>query len=131
MTRPAAALLLTLALAGCGGGRSPVRSQALPSGATVQVLACGLTWGAEHDERLPDQDAFGLEILTTLADPAARDREAAEAFELVRGASEAWGFRSGTVTAYRNLDRRGPFDVYAFTRGAGGAWTWKRLAGRP
>ena len=46
-----------------------------------------------------------------------------EVFELIRPLSEQWGLGSATVTALRTPDRRGTYDVFAFTRAGTGTWT--------
>lgn len=119
-------------LSACGGGLSqpPVREQRLPSGKVVKVVSCLLAWGAEHDERLPDQDAFALEYVSkTPREPAdGLAHEAVEAFELIRPISEQWGFKSASVTVLRNPERMGTYDVFAFTRAADGAWSHTTFA---
>lgn len=132
------ALLVVLVLAGCFGEddfRQPWRDQKLPSGKTVKITQCLLAWGAEHDERFPDQDLFATEFIYT--DPGAPDsaheQEAREVFELSRATSELWGFKTASVAGFRQMERKGQYDLYIFTRGTDGAWTFKREArtGRP
>jgi hypothetical protein len=59
------------------------------------------------------------------ADAKRREAEATEAFELLRPASEQWGFREATVAAIPTLDHRGLYDLYWFQRQADGNWTHK------
>ena len=116
-------------LAGCSGEpagfRQLVREQRLPSGKVVKVVSCLFAWGVEHDERHPDQDAFALEYLsaTPRVPPEGLESEAVEVFELIRPVSEQWGLSTATVSALRTPDRTGTYDVFAFKRSAGGAWS--------
>jgi hypothetical protein len=102
-----------------------VREQRLPSGKVVKVISCLLAWGVEHDERYPDQDAFALEYVSaTPREPSpALEGEALEVFELIRPISEQWGFSTATVSALRSPERTGTYDVFVFTRSAGGKWS--------
>jgi hypothetical protein len=115
--------------AGCvfgdGTYRTLVREQRLPSGKVVKVISCLLAWGIEHDERHPDQDAFALEYVssTPRVPPQDLEREAVEVFELIRPISEQWGLPTATVSALRTAERTGTYDVFAFTRSAGGTWS--------
>ncbi|HAM71304.1 MAG TPA: hypothetical protein DCM86_06645 [Verrucomicrobiales bacterium] len=115
-------------LTGCGENRPVWRDQALPSGRTVKVTSCLLTWGIEHDERTPGQDSFALEFVSSTpgATPAARTQEAREVFELIRGASETWGFKHGSVAGFPTLERKGKYDLYLFDRAADGQWSVKQ-----
>jgi hypothetical protein len=113
---------------GCVGDstfRELIREQRLPSGKVVKVVSCLLAWGVEHDERHPDQDAFALEYLSSVPRESPRDleREAVEVFELIRPISEQWGRPTATVSALRSSDRTGTYDVFAFSRSAGGTWS--------
>src|SRR5215472_7773854 len=83
-------------LAGCDGPfRTPWHPETLASGETIKVTSFNLVWGAEHDDHVLGKDCFAIEYVTSLADADAkrREAEAAEVFELVRPASEQWGFR--------------------------------------
>jgi hypothetical protein len=134
MSRPralvACALLLACALilAGCGPSRTLWHDERLPSGRTIRVTSFMLVWGAEHDDRDANHDCFALEYV--MADPQAdvktREAEAAEAFELVRPASERWGFGTATLAAFRTLERKGRYDQYVFRRAADGRWSSTR-----
>jgi len=108
-----------------GAFRAPLREQRLPSSKTVRVVSCVLAWGGEHDQRLPDQDAFALEYLSSVprVPPEALEREALEAFELIRPISEQWGLPTATVSALRSPDRTGTYDIFMFRRSASGAWS--------
>jgi hypothetical protein len=121
------ALALVLFL-GCFDSHPVWRSQRLPSGKTIKVTFFNLVWGAEHDERIPSQDCFALEYVTSVpvTDAQARDREAREVFELIRPTSELWGFSTATVTAFRTVERKGNYNLFVFTRGKNGQWSFTR-----
>jgi len=124
-------LVLPLVLvAGCdalfgGPFRTPWHAEPLASGNTIKVTSFNLVWGAEHDEHALAKDCFALEYVTSYpnADAKQREAEAAEAFELVRSASEQWGFREATVAAIPTLDHRGPYDLYWYQRQPDGQWS--------
>lgn len=123
--------LLALSLHACaadGPFRAPVCEQRLPSGSTVKVTSCQLVWGADHDRRIPSQDAFALEYVSSLPRSAGDelDREALEVFELIRGVSERWGFTTASVSAFPTDERTGPYVRYAFSRSTAGGWTFQR-----
>ena len=126
--------LLGLAVVGCLSAacfgdnatfHAPIREQRLPSGRVVKVVSCLLAWGAEHDERLPDQDAFALEYVSTIPrePPQDLEREVLEVFELIRPISEQWGLPTATVAALRSPDRTGTWDVFVFKRSGSGGWS--------
>jgi len=117
---------LTVGCFGDGGVfHEPIREQRLPSGRVVKVVSCVFAWGAEHNERFPDQDAFALEYLSTAprVPPEQLEREVLEVFELIRPISEQWGLPTATVSALRSADRTGTWDIFAFKRSASGAWS--------
>jgi hypothetical protein len=122
-------VLALLVAAGCGGEpggfRSLTHEQRLASGKVVKVVSCLLAWGVEHDERHPDQDAFALEYLSELPRerPQVLEREALEAFELIRPLSEQWGMKLATVAALRTPEHTGTWDVFVFKRSASGDWS--------
>lgn len=125
-------VLLLMLLAGCdaifgGPFRTPWHAESLPSGNTIKVTSFNLVWGAEHDEHTLGKDCFAIEYVTSYpnADAKQREAEAAEAFELVRPASEQWGFREATVAAIPTLDHRGLYDLYWYQRQADGHWSQK------
>ena len=120
-------LVLMLALTGCGdfGGplHTPSHTATLASGGTIEVTSFNLVWGTEHDEHTLGGDCFALEYVSAFPhDAKRREAEAAEAFELVRPASEQWGLREATVAAIPALGHRGPYDLYWFRRRADGTW---------
>src|SRR3954463_9619129 len=125
------ALMIVAGLAaGCFFGsddefHAPIHEQRLPSGKVVKVVSCLLTWGAEHDQRLPDRDAFEIDYISAIprVPPQELEKEAVEVFELIRPIAEQWGMPLATVTALRSADRTGTWDVFAFNRSASGAWT--------
>ena len=122
-------VLATAWLAGCGGPFRPLwHDTKLPSGRTIKVTSFNLVWGVEHDDRDVSQDSFALEYVMTDPDaaPAQREAEAAEVFELVRAASEQWGFRTATLAAFRQAERKGRYDLYVYTRQADGRWSSAR-----
>jgi hypothetical protein len=108
-----------------GTSHAPIREQRLPSGKMVKVVSCLLAWGVEHDERHPDQDAFALEYVSSVprVPPQDLEREAVEAFELIRPMSEQWGLPTATVAALRSPERTGTWDIFVFTRSTSGSWS--------
>lgn len=120
--------VLSLLFVGCGDQPPIWRDQALPSGGTVKVIAFRLAWGIEHDERLPAQDAMVLEFVASNpdADLKRREREALEAFELIRPVSEQWGFRTATLARFETMERTGSYELYVFTRRENGTWGYER-----
>jgi hypothetical protein len=129
MTRLAGLLALSLALAGCDEQFHTLwHGEKLPSGDMVKVTSFNLVWGIEHDDRDVRKDSFAIEYVTAIpgADAARRDAEAMQVFELVRPASEKWGFRTATLAAFPRLERKGRYDLYAFEQAADGRWSFKR-----
>jgi hypothetical protein len=127
-----AGVLLVAALAlECSDGpfRTLTRDVRLPSGKQVKVVSCAMAWGVEHEERHPDQDGFALEYIPSVPrEPVlALEQEVVEVFELIRPASEQWGFSSGSVSALRNAERTGTYDVFGFTRSPDGSWSHKHM----
>ena len=123
-------MLLALVLvfvAGCDGPfRTPWHGETLASGNKIKVTSFNLVWGAEHDEHTLGKDCFAIEYVTSYpnADAKQREAEAVEAFELVRPASEQWGFREATVAAIPTLEHRGLYDLYWFRRQPDGHWSF-------
>ena len=119
--------------AGCEEPAGLWRLQRLPSGRLLEVSSAQLVWGDDHGERLASEDCFQLSYVTSepAASQAARDREAVEAFELIRPLSELWGFDRATLLSYPA--RRSPriFDLYAFRRAGNGGWEWTRTRVEP
>lgn len=120
-----AGIVVALFLLGCEESHLVWREQRLPSGKQVKVTSLHLAWGAEHDQRFPDQDCFALQFVTTQPDAAAKDREreAWEVFELIRPASEQWGFKSATLSAFQTPRRERQYDLFIFKRGEDGKWS--------
>jgi len=112
-------------LLGCRGSQPLWREQTLPSGKQVKILSMLLAWGAEHDERFPDQDCFTLAFVTTRSpsDAQALELEAREVFEFIRPISEQWGFKSATVTAFRSPKPERHYDLFIFKRSEDGKWS--------
>ena len=104
------------------------REQRLASGRTIKVTSFNLTWGVEHDERPPANDALALEYVWSAADldVKRREAEAVEAFELIRPICEQWGFRTASLAGFPALTRKGAYDLYRFERGAAGTWSFTR-----
>ena len=100
----------------------------LPSGKTVKVTSCLLTWGVEHDDRDVTKDSFALEYVVTepQADAKRRESEALEVFELIRPTSELWGLPSASIAAFPKLERKGRYDLYVFQHQPDGRWTLTR-----
>ena len=122
-------VLALLSIAGCDGPfRTPWHAETLASGSTIKVTSLNLVWGGEHDEHALGQDCFALEYVTSYPGGDAKQREAegAEAFELVRPASELWGFRTASLAAYPTLERKGHYDLYLFERQPDGKWSFTR-----
>ncbi len=128
-------VLAVASVAGCdaifGGGpfRTPWHEETLSSGRTIKVTSFNLVWGAEHDEHTLGQDCFAIEYVMTQPDADAKqlEAEAIEVFELVRPASEQWGFREATVAAIPTPEHRGPYDLYWFQRQVDGHWSYKPI----
>jgi len=122
-------VLMLVSAAGCDDGhstfRTPWHPEKLASGKTIKVTSFNLVWGAEHDEHALGKDCFDIQYVSLLpdADATARKAEATEVFELMRPASEQWGFDEATVSAIPTLEHRGPYDVYWFRRQREGSWT--------
>jgi|CXWL01.1.fsa_nt_gi hypothetical protein len=121
------AALLAVALSGCFGGvfEQPWHETRLPSGKVKKVTQFMLVWGVEHDERHVEQDCLALEFASDVpdAEPAVREQEALEVFELMRPTSELWGFRTATIAAFRSTERKGHYDLFVFTRAGDGSWS--------
>ena len=111
---------------GCGDYQGVWREQKLPSGRSVKVTSFNLVWGAEHDDHALGGDCFSMEYVVAKpeADPRSRAQEAVEVFELMRPASELWGFNSAELAAFPTVARKGHYDLYLFARGADGKWSF-------
>lgn len=108
------------------GDAMAYHNQALPSGKSIKVTMCNFTWGAEHDERYPEKDCFLLEYVSSAPgmDPAAKDSETLEAFELIRPVSELWRIDTAEIHAFPSTERKGAYDIYLFKRNPDGKWTF-------
>ena len=120
---------------GCGGSgvfHPATAEQALPSGKRILVTSCLLVWGVEHDERHREQDSFALEYVSPVlaSSPAELEQEALEVFELIRPISEQWGFVTASVTAFPEVERTGPYEIFVFSRSASGAWSHARRSAK-
>jgi hypothetical protein len=127
-------LLLFLCL-GCFGPddfHQPTLDQRLASGKQIKVTSCQLVWGAEHDERHPNQDSFALEYVSSFPPSAAKelDQEAVEVFELIRPISEQWGFSTASVAAFQSAERTGPYNRFEFSRSSTGHWSFRRQSAK-
>jgi hypothetical protein len=121
-------VLMLVSVAGCDGPfRTAWHGETLASGSTIKVTSFNLVWGGEHDEHTIGQDCFAIEYVTSYpgADAKRREAEAAEVFELVRAASEQWGFREATVAAIPTLEHKGLYDLYWFQHQPDGHWSSK------
>ncbi len=118
-------ILMLILCGGCTNLEQPWREQKLPSGKAVKVTLFQLVWGAEHDERRPNDDCLALEFVMTnpAADADAREAEALDVFELVRPVSEQWGFRTASLAGFQSTRRKGAYDLYSFRRNADGSWS--------
>ena len=128
---------LLLAIAGCDGPfdgpfRTPWHGETLASGSKIKVTRFDLVWGGEHDDHALGGDCFAIEYVTPDpdADASRREAEVSEVFELVRPASEQWGFREATVAAIPTLEHRGLYDLYWFQRQPDGHWSSKAIVQR-
>jgi hypothetical protein len=123
--RALVATLIVAFTAGCGGASRPLwHEQKLPSGRTVKVTSFNLVWGVEHDERNAAADCLALEYVSAdpNADPARRQTEAMEVFELIRPTSEQWGLPTATLAAFPSVERKGKYDLYQLVRKPDGSW---------
>ncbi len=124
-------VLIASCLAGCDQEFRPIwHSVTLASGAVVKVTSMNLVWGVEHDSRDERQDCFALEFVSAIADSdePARQRELSDVFELVRPASETWGFNSASIARFPTIERKGHYDFFLYTRAANGSWSYERSA---
>jgi hypothetical protein len=121
---------VALLLCGCGEFHPVWRDQKLPSGRAVKVAEFHLAWGAEHDERIPGNDSFDLEYVSSDPDAAdeVREKEAKEVFELIRPIAELWEIKNASVAGFRTTTRKGKYDLYVFRRGTDGRWTSEHFA---
>lgn len=122
-----------LSLAYFQENQSPLfREQRLPSGRIIKVTSFLLAWGVEHNERFPEQDSLSLDYVSSVpgADSASIDQEAIEVFELVRPASEQWGFKSATLSAFPSTTRKGQYYIFAFKQAPNGSWFFQRSAAK-
>jgi hypothetical protein len=128
------ALLLAL-LSGCDKETvfHPLfRDQTLPSGAKTKVTMCALVWGGRpnDDGCTIGSDCFHLEFVSS--DPNAelpkKTAEARQVFELIRPASEQWGFTNAELLAFKQVERTGDYDIFLFNRTTNGNWSCQRQA---
>jgi len=128
-TRAIVLAVACLIFAGCDDHFQRLwHGETLASGSTVKVTSFNLVWGIEHEDRDVSKDSFALEYVMAdrSPDPAKREAEALQAFELIRPASELWGFRTASLAAYPTLERKGHYDLYLFTRQSDGQWSYSR-----
>ncbi len=116
-----------LLAAACFSGpfHQPFREQRLPSGGVIKITSCLLAW---HDDHGPSGDSFELEYVSAVppSQPEQREREAWEAFELIRPVAERLGLADASVAAFPTLERTGRFDLFVFTRSTNGGWSVTR-----
>lgn len=124
--------LTSMTAAACGESRPIWHDQVLPSGKTVKVTSFNLVWGVEHDDRDASKDCFALEFVSANpgADEAVREREALDVFELIRPASELWGLKTASVSGFPSVERKGRYEIFTFTRGADGKWSFTRQSAK-
>ena len=101
------------------------RTLRLASGRSLEVISLHLAYGDDHSGRGSIDDGLCVEYVTAAADDAARELEANEVFQAIRPMAESLGLPSAEVSAFPTLVRKGRYQVYARTRGAGGAWSSK------
>ena len=104
------------------------REQRLPSGKTIKVMSFHLAWGDDHGNRLPDEDTLAFEYVSSMpgADQGLKNQEAMEVFALVHAASEQWGFKSATLSAFPTTARKGQYDIFVFKQASNGSWSFQR-----
>ena len=104
------------------------REQRLPSSKTIKVMSFQLAWGDDHGNRFPDEDTLVLEYVSSIpgADQELKNQEAIEVFELVRAASEQWGFKNATLSAFPSTARKGRYDIFVFKQAPNGSWSFQR-----
>jgi hypothetical protein len=101
--------------------------ESLSSGHAVKVTMLALVWGGRpgDDGCTMGSDCFHLEFVSN--DPNAevpkRTAEAQQVFELIRPSSEQWGFTNAEVLGFKQLERTGDYDLFAFTRASDGKWS--------
>ena len=101
--------------------------QGSPNGRAIEVISFNLVMSAQHDRRVPDNDCFSLEYVSSAAaDPHSREREALEVFELIRPISEQWGFTKATLAAFKSVTRKGRYDLFVFRQAPAGKWSFIR-----
>lgn len=64
------------------------------------------------------------------ADAAAHQQEALEVFELIRPASELWGFKMAQISGFPSVERKGRYEIFTFTRGSDGQWSVARQSAK-
>jgi hypothetical protein len=120
----ALAIGIGLLAAACFDGpfRQPFREQRLPSGGVIKITSCLLAWGDDHG---PAGDAFELEYVSAIPSSQTehREREAREAFELIRPVAEQLGLADASVAAFTTLERTGRYDLFIFTRSTTTTWS--------
>lgn len=124
----AGALLLRL---GTGGPQEQRhRTLKLASRRSLEVTALSLAFGDEHSARGAADDGVFVEYVTSSADDAARDAEAAEVFEAIRPLAESLGVPAAAVSAFPSLVRKGRYERHDFARDAAGRWTSSRTTAK-
>lgn len=100
--------------------------ETLSSGEKVKVTSFNLVWGGRpgDDGCTGGSDCLSLEFVSNhpAAAAATKEKEARDVFELIRPASEQWGFTNAEVLGFRQVQRTGDYDIFLFNR-TNGIWT--------
>ena len=104
------------------------RDQILPSGMKIKVASFNFVRDREDRDRTQNKDWFALEYVSSVncAESEARNKEALEAFELIRPISEQWGLHTALIAAFQSPKRNGAYEKYIFKRSADGKWFYSR-----
>src|SRR6185369_2092216 len=112
-----ATILTAVVVIGCGQQVfTPLyHDETLPSGEKVKITSFNLVWGGRpgDDGCTGGSDCLSVEFVSNHpdADPAKKEKEAREVFELIRPTSEQWGFSNAQVMAFRQVQRTGDYDI--------------------
>lgn len=125
-----AAGALTILSISCSSEGTPFgahsRNVSLPSGRTVTVIWLGIMYG---DQRSGDEMDLQIQAHTPLSNRADAEKEALDAFELIRSTCELWGLNKAEVNAYADARATGDFLDVTFTRKQDGTWAHEAMPG--
>lgn len=124
------AVAIALVSISCSFGDVPFvsrsREQRLPSGKTATILWMGIAYG---DQRADDEIMLHIQAHASLADRASVEKEAIEAFELIRPTCELWDLHRADVSVYTNAQATGDFLGLQFSRNPDGTWGHQAMPG--